>query len=760
MALTSMPPESVRTLLNGQFGYSISPDDMDGGGGASAGLRLSVMADISRDGTYGERWMIVDRSHIRVLTPNDGKPAYVDLDIALNELVEASTDSLVGCGALVLKTKDGRAIEAVRYTVSCAPLFSAAARAINAYIKDEPVPASLTDGLEKKHCPKCGLPLPEDTSVCVKCVDKRAVLTRLLGYTQPYKYKALLAGGLMIGATGLGLIGPKLQQLLLDDVLIPHRHFEYVGWFVVALLLSGVLNTLMTVWRGRLTAWISNRLIFALRTQAYSRLQQLSVGYYDKRQVGSLMTRVTQDVNELQNFIIDGIQFFLVNVLQIGGTLAFLLWSNWRLTLIVLTPVPLVVYMSRKIWKVLWGRLHRLWHIRSNLSASINAALSGVRVVKAFAQEARETQKFRDKAQGFFNAQVLVDQSWATYFPVLGWVTMVGIYSIWYFGGFEVFHNRSNNPAHGMTVGLLTMFLSYTWALMGPLQGLTRLPDWLSRSTAAAERVFEVIDADPEIDNHEEAVAMPYIEGRVQFKDVRFSYDKNQAVIEDISIDVAPGEMIGLVGHSGAGKTTIINLLLRFYDVKEGSILIDGVDIRRIRMDDLRRQIGVVLQEPFLFPGTICENIAYAKPDATPTEIMRAAKAANAHDFIMRMPDGYDTYVGERGMRLSGGERQRLSIARAILHDPRILILDEATASVDTETEKQIQDAISRLIQGRTTFAIAHRLSTLRNASRLMVMDKGKLVELGTHDELQALPEGVFRKLVEMQQEVNKLHVV
>ena len=253
---------------------------------------------------------------------------------------------------------------------------------------------------------------------------------------------------------------------------------------------------------------------------------------------------------------------------------------------------------------------------------------------------------------------------------------------------------------------------------------------------------------------------MPHIEGHVELRNVRFSYDKNQSVLEDVSINVEPGEMIGLVGHSGAGKSTIINLLSRFYDVKDGPILIDGVDIRHIKMNDLRRQVGVVLQEPFLFPGTISDNIAYAKPDATPMEIMRAAKAANAHDFIMRFPDGYDTWVGERGARLSGGERQRISIARAILHDPRILILDEATASVDTETEKQIQEAIARLIEGRTTFAIAHRLSTLRNACRLMVMERGKMVELGTHDELLAMPEGVFKKLVDMQQEVNQLQAV
>jgi ATP-binding cassette subfamily B protein len=303
----------------------------------------------------------------------------------------------------------------------------------------------------------------------------------------------------------------------------------------------------------------------------------------------------------------------------------------------------------------------------------------------------------------------------------------------------------------------LMMFLSYVFMIMSPIQGLSRIPDWLSRASASAERVFEILDSEPEVANVADPVRMPHIEGKVELQGIRFSYDKNRDVLEDVSVVVEPGEMIGLVGHSGAGKSTLINLLSRFYDVRDGHILIDGVDIKQIDIQDVRRQIGVVLQEPFLFPGTVADNIAYARPGAKPIEVMQAAKAANAHDFIMRFPDGYDTFVGERGVRLSGGERQRISIARAILHDPRILILDEATASVDTETEKKIQEAITRLTKGRTTFAIAHRLSTLRNADRLMVIERGKLVELGTHDELLAKPDGVFKKLVDMQRDVNRM---
>jgi len=722
-------------------------------------LRLSLAGDVAKNGGFGERWLAVDHRHLRVLTPGaSGQPAHVDLDVPLSEIAEAKTDSQVGMGALLLTMKSGETREAIRYTLGLAPRFSVAARAIEAYLKDEEPSAYLLQGLEKKVCPKCGDPLPEDTSVCPKCVDKRATLARLMRYAVPYRTQAIIVSILMVAGTYLTLLPIIFQKRLTDEVLVTHQHENWIGWWVAALVGVNLLGVALTIWRGRVAAWMSNHMVYELRTQTYNQLQKLSLSYYDKRQTGSLLARVTQDVNELQNFLVDGIQLFVVNTLTIAGIFIILMRYNWELTLLVLVPVPISIFLTRRIWKFLWSKLQRLWHLRSGLSGSISAALSGVRVVKAFAQEGREAKSFNDKAYNLFGAGIVVEQAWATYFPIIGFITTVGIYIIWGVGGLQVFNNPSKT--HGMTLGVLGAFLSSIFMLLGPLQAMTRIADWLSRSTASAERVFEVIDAEPDIQDTPTAVAMPVIDGHVQLKNVHFSYDKNTDVLDDVSIDVTPGEMIGLVGHSGAGKSTIINLLSRFYDVKDGEILIDGVDIREIKTDDLRRQIGVVLQEPFLFPGTIASNISYAKPDATPAEIMRAAKAANAHDFIMRFPDGYDTYVGERGARLSGGERQRLSIARAILHDPRILILDEATASVDTETEKQIQEAIGRLIKGRTTFAIAHRLSTLRNASRLMVMERGKMVELGTHDELLAMPEGVFKKLVDMQQEVNKLNVV
>lgn len=809
MPLTDTPPDAVLTLLtdaqspagngHGTNGHKAEKPEPESSESAEPSVisgepRLSVAGDVGSDGQYGERWLIVDDSRLRVVTftgqkersplvigrrgrngsskvtqgtGDDAPPrrtggiAVVDLDIPLDEIAEARVEPLVGLSALLIRTKDGTLIEALRYTVGLAPRFSVAARVIETYAKGEEPKEELTQDLDKKVCPKCGDPLPEDTKVCVKCVDKRAVLMRLLRYTIPYRFNAILVTLLTFAGVGLSLVQPIFQRYLTDDVLVPHKHANWVGWIVLGVIAVNVLSLVLGIWRGRIAAYISNHMVYMLRTQVFRRLQEQSVAYYDKRQTGSLMTRVTQDVNELQSFMVDGIQFFFVNTLQIVGIMVILMCFNWKLTLLVLLPIPLTVYLVRKTFRMLWGKLHRMWHLRSSLGGFISSTLSGVRVVKAFAQEDRESERFRGKAEALFSAGVVVEQAWATYFPLLNLLSTVGTYIIWYAGGLQVVANVTNSQSHGqMTLGVLMMFLSYVGMVMGPIQGMTRIADWLSRASASAERVFEVLDAEPEVANVADPIAMPRIEGRVELRNVRFSYDKNKDVLEDVSVVVEPGEMIGLVGHSGAGKSTLINLLSRFYDVSEGQILIDDVDIKQIDVNDVRRQIGVVLQEPFLFPGTITDNISYARPGSTPEQVMQAAKAANAHDFIMRFPDGYDTYVGERGVRLSGGERQRLSIARAILHDPRILILDEATASVDTETEKQIQDAIQRLIKGRTTFAIAHRLSTLRNADRLMVIERGKLVELGTHDELLALPDGVFKKLVDMQKEVNQLREV
>jgi ATP-binding cassette subfamily B protein len=743
MALVEELPSSVEATLKAQRN-----------GSGDEPLTVAVKADITPDGSLGERWVVVDSAHVRVLSPNGDGQAHVDLTLPLSDVNSSRTENLVGGGALLVG-RGSDTIELARYTTPLGGRMSSVARTIEALAKGEDLPDLGLDE-DDRTCPKCGRPLKKNDDVCRHCFDRRATFGRLLSYGIAYKWQTLTVLVLLLAGTGLSLVPGIIIKNLTDQVFWPreavptgermHRLGVLVAWLVV----TQFLGLLVGVARGWISSFLSNSVTLRLRQQVFERLQILGLSYYDKRQTGALMTRVTQDVNELNNFLVDGLQFLVVNGLTVLGVVGILLYHNWRLTLLILIPIPIVVVATRFTWKMLRRRFDRLWHLRSAMNAGLNSALNGARVVKAFAQEDREVDRFNRRAISLYQGTMAVERTYQTVFPAIGFLMGAGQYIVYYVGGRNVVDNV-------IQLGVLQMFLFYLGQLYGPLQGMTRIADWLGRALTAAERVFEVLDADPDVRDQEDAIALPHVRGEVEFRGVAFGYDKSRRVVEDLSLHVQPGEMIGLVGHSGAGKTTLINLISRFYDPIEGSILIDGVDMRHVRLNDLRSQLGIVLQEPFLFPGTISENIAYAKPSASPEEIMRAAKAANAHDFVMRFPDGYDTQVGERGVKLSGGERQRLSIARAILHDPRILILDEATASVDTETEKQIQEAIGRLIKGRTTFAIAHRLSTLRNADRLVVIDKGKIAEIGTHDELMEKEGGIFRRLVEMQTEINKL---
>jgi ATP-binding cassette subfamily B protein len=487
----------------------------------------------------------------------------------------------------------------------------------------------------------------------------------------------------------------------------------------------------------------------------------LSLKYFDKRQGGALIARVTRDTQALEAVLVESIQLFFSNIFLFIGIGLVLMWMNWKLTLLVFIPAPVVLLLSKFSWDRMMNVWRRAWHYHSRLTATVSDSLAGVRVVRAFAKEGREVARFDRNSRELYDADVAAEHMWVTFFPVLFFIMSIGNLIVWYVGGYRVLQDSVIGAQllpdrKTFTLGMFFTFLGYLTQFYGPLQFMSRVADFLSRSLASAERVFEILDTESDVRDAAAPVTVPRIEGRVEFRNVTFGYEAHKPVLTDVSFSVTAGEMIGLVGQSGAGKSTTINLICRFYEVQEGVVAIDGIDIRQIAQRDLRSQIGVVLQEPFLFSGSIYENIAFARPAASREDIMAAAKAANAHDFIVQKPDGYDTQVGERGQTLSGGERQRISIARAILHDPRILILDEATASVDTETEKQIQDAVARLITGRTTFAIAHRLSTLRNATRLIVLKDGKVAEIGTHEELLA-NKGEFHRLVQVQQEMNRI---
>ena len=479
-----------------------------------------------------------------------------------------------------------------------------------------------------------------------------------------------------------------------------------------------------------------------LRTVTFEHLMQLSLEYYGGKRTGDLMARIGSESDRICQFLSIHVLDFATDVLMIGMTAAILFSINPWLALATLLPLPVIAWMIQLVRERLrtgFEKADRIWSEISNVLAD---TIPGIRVVKAFAQESRETQRFR--AANAINLQVndRVNRVWSLFSPSITLLTEVGLLVVWAFGIWLVSKDQ-------ITVGVLTAFLAYISRFYTRLDSMSRIVSTTQRAASSAKRLFDILDHVSSVPEPARPVALAEAKGRIELREVAFRYG-NRSVIRGVDLAIEPGEMIGLVGHSGSGKTTLVNLLCRFYDVTEGAIRLDGIDIRSLAVADYRRNIGLVLQEPFLFFGTVADNIAYGKPGATREEIVAAARAAHAHDFILRLPQGYDSLVGERGQGLSGGERQRISIARALLIDPRILILDEATSSVDTETEKEIQKALDNLVRGRTTIAIAHRLSTLRKADRLVVMDRGRIVEVGNHDQLMAR-EGAYWRLYQAQ---------
>ena len=752
-------------------------------------LVAAVTTDLDASGRFGEEWLVLTASTLSVFAPHGGTYA-ARLSLPVRDIVSLDADGLVGGGALVATTNNGSPrIEVLRYSNAQQRKIGRVARYVNdaaQYAKQraqaergekddkgnaiempKEEPRLEPDKDDQRRCPTCGLLLPEGSSVCPACMSKTRAVGRMLAYLKPHSREVVLIWIMMILGLGFSLVPVYLTRPLTDDVLNPvvdtglDARMRTLGWLVLTLLFVQFFGQLLGIWRGRMAVTLGQQLSHELRTDVFGHLQRLSLKYFDKRQGGALIARVTRDTQALEAVLVESIQLFFSNIFLFVGIGIVLLSMNWKLTLLVFIPAPIVLLLSKFSWDRMMNVWRRAWHLHGRLTATVSDSLAGVRVVRAFAKEDRVIARFGDHSRELYAADVAAEHMWVTFFPVLFFIMSTGNLIVWYVGGYQVIQQSAVGAQllpdrQTFTLGMFFTFLGYLTQFYGPLQFMSRVADFLSRSLASAERVFEVLDTESEVKDSEQPVPMPRLDGRVEFRNVTFGYDQHKPVLKDVTFDVRPGEMIGLVGQSGAGKSTTINLICRFYEVQEGVIAIDGVDIKQIAQHDLRSQIGVVLQEPFLFAGSIYENIAFAKPDASREDVMAAAKAANAHDFIVGKPDGYDTQVGERGQTLSGGERQRISIARAILHDPRILILDEATASVDTDTEKQIQDAISRLIAGRTTFAIAHRLSTLRNATRLVVLKEGKVVEIGTHEELVE-KKGEFYRLVQMQQDMNRI---
>ncbi len=721
--------------------------------------KLAVSTDLNLSGRFEEQWIVVTDTSIHVLqqpTPED-KVRMKSWSLAIVRKVDIK--NYYGVGSVELITADG-AIELLRFTLRFRQRFYRFADYLQKILREEQFSVDeaihQSDGESmygENRCPNCGTPFRKGTTTCPKCSKKTETFRRLLGYLQPYRWKVLLMLLTTLIYTVLTLVPPYLQKIMIDDVIRRSR-LDYLKWIVLVIFGSSLLSALFEGLRSYQLAWLGQKIVYDLRSQVYAHLQSLGLAYYDKRQTGAIMNRVTGDTSSIQNFIVSGIQETIVQVFTLIAIAVILFVQDWQLALIVLLPTPFIFFGTKIFGKRIHKLYHRIWRRRSNMSAVLGGAIPGIKVVKAFTQERYETEKFQEALEDYFHEEVRAIKYRSTFFPLISLATSIGAVLIWGYGGYRVIAVRD------ISLGTLTAFIGYMWRFYQPITTLSHLNEQYEGAITAAERVFEILDHQSEFRQVKSAEKAVPVRGEITFHHVSFYYEAGEEVLKDINLHIHDGELIGLVGSSGAGKSTLVNLIPRFYEATEGEILLDGVNIEDMDLNILRSNIGVVLQEPYLFYGTIAENISYGRPSASLEEIVWAARAANAHKFIMKFPDGYDTLIGERGIGLSGGEKQRISIARAILKNPRILILDEATSSVDTETEKLIQEAIDRLVHNRTTIAIAHRLSTLKNAHRILVLDKGMIVEEGTHDELMKKENGTFRHLVEIQAEVARTNVI
>ena len=565
---------------------------------------------------------------------------------------------------------------------------------------------------------------------------------RILSYIKPYMHRLIFAMFCTIMAAAGNLYIPWIIKDMIDEVLAD-KNGTMLNWIAASIIAIFVVRGLFWYGQNYLMSYVGQSVIIDIRAAVFKKLRRLSVSFYDKNKTGTIMSYVTNDVNALQSAMVENtIEMITEGFILIGSVVA-MIYLDWRLTLFTVCTFPVVLWFMEFFGKKIRKTGGRIQECTADITSVLQESVASARVIKSFVREDYEVDRFDVENRANFRANMKNAQLMATLTPVVELVAAIGVTMIIWYGG--------NNVINGtITAGSLVAFLTYAVNISNPIKRLTRVIGNIQKALAAAQRVFMIIDMPEEIAESRDAKQLPEVSGKVEFQNVSFAYDDKGNVITDLSFSVKPGEVIAIVGPSGAGKSTIANLLPRFYDVNKGDIKIDGHSVREVTLDSLREQVGIVPQETMLFNGSVYNNILYGRLDATKEEIEAAAKAANAHDFIMQLTDGYETKLGDRGVNLSGGQRQRIAIARAILKNPRILILDEATSALDTESERVVQEALDRLMVGRTSFVIAHRLSTVKNADKILVLEKGNLVESGTHDELLAL-DGLYAHLYKIQ---------
>lgn len=687
-----------------------------------------------------EQYFAVTTKRMLVLDGTD-----ITYERKLFECEEVKCETMVGCGIVTAKVQ-GASEMVARFSMRHIERVAYVARGADLLAKGDN--EKIISHEYEKYCEKCGRALP-GTSKCPKCDGKNVLWKKFSELCGGYQWKLLSISAIMVFSSGISIFMPYVQKNFIDNTLATKSGtMGDVAVFVVTMLVLTAVLIAVNILKNWWCVSLGSQLSMDLRKKLYTKIQRLSMSFMNKRKPGELMNRVSSDTAQIRKFMEEVFGGMISALFTMIGSLIMMIAINAKMTLYSTGLIVLVFVITRLYWSYIHKIFHMQWTKDDKLRSGLQDVISGMRVVKSFGQEDAEVEKFKALTTDFAKVQKKNETFWALFYPMLTFIMGIGSYIAIYFGGLDVLEGN-------MTVGTLTQFVTYTGYLYGPLGWMTHLPRSIMQMITSLNRIYDVLDEEPAIKDGAESRDIE-IQGDISFKDVTFGYNSYDPVLEHISLDVKKGEMIGLVGASGTGKSTMINLIMRLYDVDRGSITVDGVDIRDIRQESFHDQLGVVLQETFLFSGTILNNIRFANPKATMEEVIRAAKAANAHDFIVKTPDGYNTYVGERGFNLSGGERQRIAIARAILTNPRLLILDEATSALDTESEYLIQQALDRLTEGRTTFAIAHRLSTLRNADRLVVIDGHSIAEVGTHDELME-KKGIYYGLVTAQLQMAKL---
>lgn len=737
-------------------------------------LAVALYLDFDQTDKYGETWLAIDNEG-KTLYRWYGKGTSIE-QFPLDSLKDAYVDNYAtACRLLAHRYSKSERSEDVNEapTIVIGSCSNACKRELFAFLQiwericrgetiteEDPL-------FEQFHakCPKCGKVYEDQQKrICTHCHKRKNVVFRMLGYFKDFKLQFGVVLLCLVLTSAISLLSPIISGQLLYDQVISQPSFDAAGnqitgnlhelkyvFAVVGLIVGlAIVSLAIQITQSRAVATMSTKVVKNMKNDLFSALQSLSLSYFNQNNTGRLMSRVEHDAVRIKNFFVDGVPHLIIHTLNFIGLSIFLFSINWKLTLIVFIPVPIIILIFKRMLPKLWRMHSKQWRRSSGLNSMMADSLNGVRVVKAFAKEGEETARFSKFARRLTEVNLETNLVSLTIFPVVGLLIGMSSQAIWGFGGIEVMNEH-------MTYGELTTYLGYIGMIFGPLNFFSTFTNQFTETANSAVRMFETLDTVPDITDAPDAVKIERIKGEIKFEHVNFHYSPSRSILKDISFTINAGDHVGVVGHTGSGKSTLASLVMRMYDVISGAIYIDGVNIKDIEMASLRRNIAIVSQEIFLFEGSIADNIRYARPDATMEQVIAAARAANAHDFIMQLPEGYQTMVGGGSRSLSGGERQRISIARALLLEPSLLILDEATAAMDTQTERLISEAIDKLIVGRTTITIAHRLSTLKNCDYIMAIENGELVEMGSAEELLE-QKGVYYKLFTLQNDqLNKV---